>query len=60
MVRGYRTGGIWQAPRAGTASRRRMFPCDRKPEESTMKGLIAWLLGVPIVIIIIFYLTGIF
>ena len=31
-----------------------------KMEEETMKGIIAWLLGVPIVVIILFYVTGIF
>ena len=29
-------------------------------ERSTMKGIIAWLLGVPIFVIILLYLTGIF
>jgi len=29
-------------------------------KESSMKGIIAWFLGVPIVLIILLYVTGIF
>ncbi len=29
-------------------------------EDQAMKGIIAWLLGVPIVVIVLFYVTGIF
>lgn len=29
-------------------------------KETAMKGIIAWLLGVPIVVIILLYVTGIF
>ncbi len=31
-----------------------------KEKDTTMKGIIAWLLGVPIVVIVLFYVTGIF
>ena len=31
-----------------------------KAEVWTVQGMIAWLLGVPVIVIIIFYLTGIF
>ncbi|WP_170162043.1 hypothetical protein [Paracoccus siganidrum] len=31
-----------------------------EPEEIEMKGLVAWWLGVPVVVIVILYLTGIF
>lgn len=36
------------------------FSATNPPEEETMKGIIAWLLGVPIVVIILLYVTGIF
>ena len=29
-------------------------------KEISMKGIIAWLLGVPVIVIILFYLIGIF
>lgn len=29
-------------------------------KEFSMKGIIAWLLGVPVIVIILFYLIGIF
>jgi hypothetical protein len=29
-------------------------------KDHAMKGIIAWLLGVPIVVIVLFYVTGIF
>lgn len=29
-------------------------------QEDDMKGIVAWLLGVPLVVIILFYLIGIF
>jgi hypothetical protein len=29
-------------------------------KETPMKGIVAWLLGVPIVVIVLFYVTGIF
>lgn len=34
-------------------------PCNKNGSKN-MKGLIAWGLGVPVVVIIVFYLTGIF
>lgn len=32
----------------------------RQAREFKMKGIVAWLLGVPIVVIILLYVTGIF
>lgn len=32
----------------------------RENREKNMKGIIAWLLGIPIFVIIILYITGIF
>jgi hypothetical protein len=39
---------------------RRRFHSEPTPKEHPMKGIIAWLLGVPLVVIIILYMTNIF
>lgn len=40
-------------------ARRNVVP-PSKPQEEIMKGIIAWLLGVPVVVIVLLYLLDIF
>lgn len=50
------------APAAGTAAARRAFPSRDWFDRRTcgMKGVLAWLIGIPIPIIIILYLVDVF
>jgi hypothetical protein len=46
---------------AGTRSRRRRsFPQPQPERSQPMKGILAWMIGIPIPIIIILYLTHVF
>lgn len=59
-VRAGRVNADKRLKSAGTLPRRRRFPTDIPVGGKIMKGIIAWLLGVPVIVIILLYVTGIF
>ena len=54
---------VWHSgrrTRRGTPARRSAFTARQQPKDLPMKGIAAWLIGIPIPIIIILYLVDVF
>ena len=51
----------WAHPRSGgTGGRASAFTARKQSKDNVMKGIVAWLIGIPIPIIIILYLADVF